>query len=598
MKKTLFIAEKPSVAMTIAQALGICGERRNGYIESEDRIITWCVGHLVRLSYPEKYDEALGKWEFESLPFIPEKESFLYEPGDSVIDQFEVVRSLYRRGDVDKLYIYPDDGQEGYYLQALVLAQAPIREDIKIYCCICDSQTDNEIRRAFNDAEPWTSERISRIVKAGYMRAKEDYLIGINYSRVLTLQYEELLKDYIGYQKGTIAVGRVMSCVLGMVVKREREIADFVPQTFYKIIAGFNEGLEGAWKETQDSKLSGSPVVYDGKGIRTKEEADAFISSLKPEVTVIDVSVKKEKKNPPLLFSLTELQAECANKYKFTPQKTLDIAQFLYEKKLTTYPRTDSRYLPTSLALEVRDVIEGIRDHYQDQSDVAKDILLRGADRGFEKTKYVDDSKIEDHYAIIPTGKGFENLENLTPEQATVYDLVVRRFLCLFFPSAEYEKAEAEVAAESEHFHMSKKMLLSPGFMDIIGYEKPKEDPAKQIELIRQMEKGNIYKASYYPQEQETTPPKRYSSSSLLLAMDNAGQFVEEEELREVLKDTKGIGTTATRAGILEKLVNNNRFLDLNEKTLIYKPTYKGELVYDILNETIPTILNPRFSAD
>ncbi len=597
MGKTLFIAEKPSVAMTIAQALGINGTRNNGYIESDDKIITWCVGHLVRLSYPEKYDEALAKWEMETLPFVPEKEKFLYETNESVKEQYEVVAKMYKRTDIDTLYIYPDDGQEGYYLQALVLMHACIRKGIKVYCCICDSQTDDEIRRAYSMAEPWDSERITRIIKAGYMRAKEDYLVGINYSRVLTLKYESLLSGYIGYQRGTIAVGRVMSCVLGMVVKREREIADFTAETYYKITANFDDGLEAAWKDTDDSSIHNSPIIYEGKGIKKKEDAEVFISGLPSYLTVKKVEIKTEKKKAPLLYSLTELQADCAKKFKYNPQKVLDIAQILYEKKLTSYPRTDSKYLPTSLAKEIDVPLEGIRDNYPDLSEYAKQILFCHMHDDFVDSRYVDDKKIDDHYAIIPTGKGFENLASLTVEQATVYDLIVRRFLSVFYPPAEFEKAEVELVADREHFFLSRKMIQKPGYLEIAGYEQNKEETKKDFEKIRKLAKDSTFAAIYGLTEQETSPPKRYSSSSLLLAMDNAGQFVEDEELREVLKDTKGIGTTATRAGILEKLVKTNHYLDLNEKTQIYKPTYKGELIYDILNENIPTILNPTFSA-
>ena len=593
--KALIIAEKPSVSMAIAKALSVNGARKDGYIEGDRFVVTWCVGHLVTMAYPESYDEKYKEWNLNELPFLPEKDSYVYQPNDATKKQLSVVTKLYHRSDIDKLYIFPDPAQEGFYLQALVLEYAKISPSIQIYCALCDSQTDEEIVRAFNEAIPWTDAKITNMVKAGYMRAKEDYLIGINYSRALTKKYEDYLNEVLTDGRKTVAVGRVMTCVLSMVVKREREIAAFVPENYYRIDL-MNGKVIASWKETEDSSLHNSFYVYEGKGIKEKEQADKFIKSLPEKVKVIKKEIKTEKKTAPLLFSLTELQAYCAKEFKYNPQKVLTIAQNLYEKKLTTYPRTDSKYLTNAIAKEIGINLRGLTGipKYKEPAEL---ILKEGKYKTLSSTRYVDDLKVEDHYAIIPTGKGLENLSSLKEEELKVFYVIVNRFLSIFYPPAEYGKAELEFLAGKEHFFASKKILTKEGYLEMAGYVPDKEDTKEIFEEMKRYKEGEMVSAIYLTSDIETSPPKRYTSSSLLLAMDNAGQFVEDESLREVLKESKGIGTTATRAGIIDKLVHTNHYLALNEKTQVYTPQFKGEIVYDILDATIPNLLNPAFSA-
>lgn len=594
MSKIVLVAEKPSVAMAIAQALGVRGERKDGYIEDDRYIVTWCVGHLVAMSYPEVYDEKYKVWETETLPFIPEKEKYLYEIIDSVKKQFKIVKSVYNRNDISKIVIYPDPAQEGFYLQELVLREAGTSTK-QIYCAWVDSQTEEEIIKAYNECKPWNTEKFQQIIQSGYMRAKEDYLFGINFSRVLTLKYSENISSKLNH-KITIAVGRVMSCVLGMVVQREREIANFEVTPFYKINAFF-EGVNAEWKAIENTRYFQSPEVYNDVGFLQKEKASKFISNLDTNITVNEVEMKTEKKFAPLLFNLAELQSECSKRFKISPSKTLEIAQELYEKKLTTYPRTDARVLTTAMAKVIEEHIEGIKNNSPICSNFAETILNENIYKKLAFTKYVDDSKVSDHYAIIPTGKGYEQYNNLTEQEKLVYELILRRFLSIFMPPAEYKKVQLSATCNGEFFHTAIKQLSKEGYMEVYQYNKENEDKKTDVlDKICGIKSGMTYPCEFSIIEGKTTPPKRYNSGSIILAMENAGQLIEDEELRESTNASGGIGTSATRAEILRKLIKNE-YLHLNDKTQIISPEYKGELIYDVINNTIPGLLNPKLGA-
>lgn len=616
MAKRLFIAEKPSVAQEFARILKVNGRRGDGYLESEDTIVTWCVGHLVTMSYPEVYDEALKKWSLDTLPFLPEK--FLYEVIPNVKKQFQTVSGLLNREDVDTIYICTDSGREGEYIYRLVDQMAKVPETKKKLRVWIDSQTEDEILRGVREAKPMAD--YDNLSSSAYLRAKEDYLMGINFSRVLSLKYGYWLNNNFQDKKWTsVSVGRVMTCVLGMVVTREWEIRNFVKTPFYRVIGTFElEGkqFQGEWKAVEGSRYYQSPALYKENGFKEREQALALIDSLmqpEPEPSVIEkVEKKKEKKNPPLLFNLAELQNLSSKLFKISPDETLAIVQELYEKKLVTYPRTDARVLSSAVAKEIGKNLSGLQG-YEQAAPYLPYISENQTYKGLEKTRYVNDKQITDHYAIIPTGQGLSALKNLGEVQTKMYEVIVRRFLSIFYPPAVYQKLNVTVRAGEERFFTSTKVLLEEGFLPVTQYsftkkknpeemtDSPKEGEEEEetfdlkdvLDLLRKNTPVNLKECNI--KEGETSPPKRYNSGSIILAMENAGQLIEDEELRAQIKGS-GIGTSATRAEILKKLFNID-YLNLNKKTQIITPTLKGELVCGIVRYSMPQMLSPKLTA-
>lgn len=619
MSKSVYIAEKPSVAQEFAKALKINGKRRDGYLESEDSIVTWCVGHLVTMSYPEVYDASLKKWSYDTIPFLPD--TYLYEVIPAVQKQFEIVKGLLNREDVSTIYVCTDSGREGEYIYRLVdqLAAVPATKDKRRVWI--DSQTEEEILRGIREAKPLSS--YDNLSASAYLRAKEDYLMGINFSRVLTLKYGYQVRDYLnGTQKGAISVGRVMTCVLGMVVRREREIRAFVKTPFYRVLAGLNASgktFQGEWRSVESSLYFNSPALYKENGFKKKEDAQKLIDDLSKtqplEATITKIEKKKEKKNPPLLFNLAELQNVCSKLFKISPDETLKITQSLYEKKLVTYPRTDARVLSTAVSKEITKNISGLKN-YSMIRPFAEEILNGKYYQGLEKTRYVNDKQITDHYAIIPTGQGFGALNSLPPTAAKVYEVIVRRFLSIFFPAAEYQKISItatmdylEIADKKEAFFASSKILVKEGYLKVTPFsffdkkkktDKEGEDEesfdASLVDAISALKKGTTIPVEELQiKEGETSPPKRYNSGSMILAMENAGQLIEDEDLRAQIKGS-GIGTSATRAEILNKLFKIG-YINLNKKTQIITPTQLGEMIFDVVNSSIRALLNPELTA-
>lgn len=619
MSKSVYIAEKPSVAQEFAKALKINGKRKDGYLESEDSIVTWCVGHLVTMSYPEVYDASLKKWSYDTIPFLPD--TYLYEVIPAVQKQFEIVKGLLNREDVSTIYVCTDSGREGEYIYRLVdqLAAVPATKDKRRVWI--DSQTEEEILRGIREAKPLSS--YDNLSASAYLRAKEDYLMGINFSRVLTLKYGYQVRDYLnGTQKGAISVGRVMTCVLGMVVRREREIRAFVKTPFYRVLAGLNASgktFQGEWRSVEGSLYFNSPALYKENGFKKKEDAQKLIDDLSKkqplEATITKIEKKKEKKNPPLLFNLAELQNVCSKLFKISPDETLKITQSLYEKKLVTYPRTDARVLSTAVSKEITKNISGLRN-YSMIRPFAEEILNGKYYQGLEKTRYVNDKQITDHYAIIPTGQGFGALNALPPTAAKVYEVIVRRFLSIFFPAAEYQKISItaamdylEIADKKEAFFASSKILVKEGYLKVTPFsffdKKKKTDKegeeeesfdASLVDAISALKKGTTIPVEELQiKEGETSPPKRYNSGSMILAMENAGQLIEDEDLRAQIKGS-GIGTSATRAEILNKLFKIG-YINLNKKTQIITPTQLGEMIFDVVNSSIRALLNPELTA-
>ncbi len=610
MGKNLFIAEKPSVAREFAKALGYRLVNRDGYMESEEALVTWCVGHLVTMSYPEKYDEKYKRWSFDTLPFIPEE--FKYEVIDGVKKQFQIVSGLLNRQDVDVIYVCTDSGREGEYIYRLVEQQAGVTGKVRKRVWI-DSQTEEEILRGIREAKDLSA--YDNLCEAAYLRAKEDYLMGINFSRALTLGYGNSIRDYLKLDRAVISVGRVMTCVLGIVVKREREIREFVKTPFYRVTAQMLLGereFEAEWKAVEGSRYYQSPLLYKENGFQKRESADELISYLMEqpqEMPVVDkLEKKKEIKNPPLLYNLAELQNDCSKYFKISPDETLRIAQELYEKKLTTYPRTDARVLSTAVSKEITKNLKGLCQ-YEPVGDYAREVLETGAYQKLEKTRYVNDKQITDHYAIIPTGQGFSALRSLHPTAAHVYELIVRRFLSIFYPAAVYQKISLTAIVKGERFFSNFKVLTEEGYLRVArcSFFKKKEQSeesqgeeigcdASFLELLDSLKKGALLSGKEYTvKEGETSPPKRYNSGTLILTMENAGQFIEDEELRAQIKGS-GIGTSATRAEILKKLVNI-KYLALNKKTQIITPTLLGELVYEVVDYSMRPLLNPALTA-
>ena len=599
----LFIAEKPSVAKAFAKALGIAGVKSDGYIESKEAIVTWCVGHLVTMSYPEKYDEKYRRWSLDTLPFIPE--TFRYEVIDNVKKQYDIVSGLLNREDVDCIYICTDSGREGEYIYRLVDEMAKVASTKQRRRVWIDSQTEEEILRGIENAKDW--KEYDHLAASAYLRAKEDYLMGINFSRLLTLRYGNTLASLMKKDRIVLSVGRVMTCVVGMVVKREREIRDFVKTSFYRVLSDFSRDgvvITGEWRAVEGSKYFQSPKLYRENGFKKEEDAKVLIDELRDckEGVVLKTEKKKEVKNPPLLYNLAEIQNECSKRFKIRPDETLQIIQELYEKKLVTYPRTDARVLSTAVAKEIGKNISGLCK-VEAVADFAKEVMGKKTFLSIAKSKYVNDKQITDHYAIIPTGQGLYALEKQSPLARKVYELICRRLLSIFYPPAIYQKDMIEIGVWKEHFFVNTKVCVQRGYLAVAEMlldeseeKKGEEERPELIAMVTKLKKGDtINVAKLYIKEGETTPPKRYSSGSMILAMENAGQLIEDEELRSHIKGS-GIGTSATRADILKKLVNI-KYLGLNKKTQAITPTQLGEMVYEVVLASIAQLLNPELTA-
>ena len=640
MSKALYIAEKPSVAQEFAKALKINGQRRDGYLESQDSVVTWCVGHLVTMSYPEKYDIKYKRWSLDTLPFLPRE--FKYEVIPGVQKQFEIVKGLLNREDVDTIYVCTDSGREGEYIYRLVAQMAGVRGKKEKRVWI-DSQTEEEIMRGIREAKDLSA--YDNLSASAYLRAKEDYLMGINFSRVLTLRYGNSVSNYLNTKYQAISVGRVMTCVLGMVVRREREIRAFVKTPFYRVLSSIaleEENFEGEWRAVEGSRYFQTPYLYKENGFKEKAYAEKLIQELSVsqplQCTVEKIERKKENRNPPLLFNLAELQNVCSKLFKISPDETLKIVQELYEKKLVTYPRTDARVLSTAAAKEIYKNISGLRN-YEHTAEIAQHIIEQGNYKNLAKTRYVNDKQITDHYAIVPTGQGLNALRNVSLTAQRVYETIVRRFVCIFYPPAVYQKISLVTKIQNESFFSSFKVLLDEGYLKVAtnsfakrkaadamssvnragaadseGSEEEDPDTGKNggnkaddsaedmacdtrlLAALQNLKKGDILSVdSLSIKEGETSPPKRYNSGSMILAMENAGQLIEDEELRAQIKSC-GIGTSATRAEILKKLCNI-KYLALNKKTQVITPTLLGEMIFDVVNCSIRQLLNPELTA-
>ena len=642
MGKSVYIAEKPSVAQEFAKALKLNTKRRDGYLESDEAIVTWCVGHLVTMSYPEEYDPALKRWNLQTLPFIPEE--FKYEVIPSVAKQFQIVSGILNREDVDTIYVCTDSGREGEYIYRLVEQEAHV-EGKKRRRVWIDSQTEEEILRGIREAKDLSE--YDNLGASAYLRAKEDYLMGINFSRLLTLKYGNSISNFLQTKYSVVSVGRVMTCVLGMVVRREREIRDFVKTPFYRVLSTIDaqgHTFEGEWRAVKGSRYFESYDLYKENGFKERKKAEELIQYLQtPDDESVNVAgiqgqsglncriesieKKKEKKNPPLLYNLAELQNDCSKRFKISPDETLRIVQELYEKKLVTYPRTDARVLSTAVAKEITRNLNGL-SKYPMAAPYMQDILNFGSYKTLAKTRYVNDKQITDHYAIIPTGQGLNALSTVSSTAKGVYDLIVRRFLSIFYPPAVYQKVAIVTKIKEESFFSSFKVLAEEGYLKVAGIPKKKasqtatkdsgngnsennnndtndeagSDSSDQsldtglFEVIKSLKKGAVLQVRALDiKEGETSPPKRYNSGSMILAMENAGQLIEDEELRAQIKGS-GIGTSATRAEILKKLVNI-KYLALNKKTQVITPTLQGEMIYDVVDHSIRSLLNPELTA-
>lgn len=622
MGKSVYIAEKPSVAQEFAKALKLKTKRGDGYLESDEAIVTWCVGHLVTISYPEAYDPALKKWSLQTLPFIPD--DFKYEVIPSVEKQFRIVSGILNREDVDTIYVCTDSGREGEYIYRLVEQEAHVTGKKRKRVWI-DSQTEEEILRGIREAKDLSE--YDNLSDSAYLRAKEDYLMGINFSRLLTLKYGNSISNYLKTKYSVISVGRVMTCVLGMVVRREREIREFVKTPFYRVISTVDASghtFEGEWRAVKGSRYvevkpaakdangqaDGKPAeesliysrdLYKENGFKEKAKAEELIAYLSeeqpPSCVVESIEKKKEKKNPPLLYNLAELQNDCSKRFKISPDETLRIVQELYEKKLVTYPRTDARVLSTAVAKEITRNLNGL-SKYEMAAPYLQDILSFGSYKNLAKTRYVNDKQITDHYAIIPTGQGLPALKSVSATAHKVYDLIVRRFLSIFYPAAVYQKVSIVSKMRGESFFSSFKVLAEEGYLKVTGVPQSKDQAPDTdlFDVIKTLRKGAVLTVrSLDIKEGETSPPKRYNSGSIILAMENAGQLIEDEELRAQIKGS-GIGTSATRAEILKKLIHI-KYLGLNKKTQIITPTLQGEMVYDVVDNSIRSLLNPELTA-
>ena len=592
------ITEKPSVAMEFAKALKINTTRKNGYIEGKDWIITWCVGHLVTMSYPEKYDENLKRWTLNTLPFLPKE--YKYEVIPAVEKQFNTIKVLLTREDITEIYIATDSGREGEYIYRLVDSMIGIPENKIRKRVWIDSQTEEEILKGIKEAKDW--KEYNSLSDSAYLRAKEDYLIGINFSRLLSIIYGRRIAKDLEEDRISISVGRVMTCVLGMVVSREREIRNFTKTKYYKIVGRFGENqssFKADWKVNENSKVYNLPVLYNDTGFKKESDAKAFINSiLGKKAKVLEVKKSKQKENAPLLFNLAEIQNECTKNFKIKPDETLEIIQELYEKKLVTYPRTDARVLSTAIAKVIGNNLNGIYKNFKDEEihNYINKMVEEKYSTNLIKTKYVNDSKITDNYAIIPTGQGFENYEKLDNLKQQIYKLIVKRFIAIFYPPAEYSKVSVTLEVEKELFSKTEKVCLSAGYLEVLKNKSNEAEAGENLNLLANLKKSQEIEAlDYEIKEAETTPPSRYNSGSMILAMENAGKLIEDEALREQIKGA-GIGTSATRAEIIKKL-ERIKYIDINSKTQIITPTKKGEIIYDITLKAIPDMLNPDLTA-
>ena len=599
--KNLYIAEKPSVARQFADVLGVKGNAGNGYLESDTAVVTWCVGHLVTMSYPEVYDPNLKKWSLSTIPFIPTE--YKYEVLPDTKKQFNIVAGLLTRDDIGCIYVATDSGREGEYIYRLVDSMAHVTGKEKRRVWI-DSQTEEEILRGIREAKPLSE--YDSLSDAAYLRAQEDYLMGINFSRVLSLKFSNVVQRYLGMDRCVIAVGRVMTCVLGIIVKREREIREFVKTPFYRLVANVGEEgqtFDAEWKAVKGTKYFESPLLYKENGFKERPAAEQLLAELKagePEAVAQAVERKKEKKQPPMLYNLAELQNDCSSFFKISPSDTLKIVQELYEKKLVTYPRTDARVLSTAVAKEIGRNISGLKN-FQPVAEFAQGAMESGTYKGIAKTKYVNDKQITDHYAIIPTGQGFGALRSLAPTALKVYEIICRRFLSIFYPAAEYQKVAMTLSKNGEKLFANFKYLINDGYLKVAAnsFSKKKDDVKYSPEFISRLakiKKGDKLSVQGIDiKEGETSPPKRYNSGSLILTMENAGQFIEDEALREQIKGA-GIGTSATRDGIITKL-EKNKYISLNKKTQIVTPTFLGEIIYDIVYYSINGLLRADLRA-
>lgn len=599
MGKSLYIAEKPSVAQEFAKALHLSVKRKDGYLESEDAVVTWCVGHLVTMSYPEVYDEKYKRWSLATLPFLPK--DFKYEVIPGVAKQYKTVAGLLTRKDVDTIYVCTDSGREGEYIYRLVEQMAGVHGKDRRRVWI-DSQTEEEILRGIREAKDLSE--YDNLSASAYLRAKEDYLMGINFSRLLTLKYGDSISNYLKTKYSVISVGRVMTCVLGMVVRREREIREFVETPFYRVLSTVDaEGqtFEGEWRAVKGSRYFESFDLYKENGFKQKEKAQELVDYLKEAdpftCEILSIEKKKEKKNSPLLFNLAELQNECSKRFKISPDETLRIVQDLYEKKLVTYPRTDARVLSSAVAKEIHKNLNGLMK-YEPAVEYLNDIVSIGSHKGLSKTRYVNDKQITDHYAIVPTGQGLGALNGTSSTAKQVYDLIVRRFLSIFYPPAVYQKVSVITKIREEQFFSNFKVLAEEGYFKVTGVPGQSNDSADPafFAKIQSLKKGmHLPVKDLEIKEGKTSPPKRYNSGSLILAMENAGQLIEDEELRAQIKGS-GIGTSATRGEILKKLFHN-KYLSLNKKTQIVTPMLLGEMIYDVVEHSIKSLLNPELTA-
>ena len=600
MAKKILITEKPSVAMEFAKVLNVRGTKKDGYLEAGEWIITWCVGHLVTMSYPEKYDEKLKTWRLDTLPFIPQE--FKYEVIENVQKQFNIIKTLLSREDVDSIYVSTDSGREGEYIYRLVEQEAGVKLKNRRRVWI-DSQTEEEIKRGINEAKDLSE--YDSLSDAAYLRAKEDYLIGINFSRLLSIIYGRRMAKELNEEKLSISVGRVMTCVLGMIVYREREIRSFIKMPYYKVIGNFGNDEKNSfiaeWKVGEASEIFNSHKLYNENGFKKENDAKDFILYLKDKNAIVtEVKKLKIKENAPLLFNLAEIQNECTKRFKIKPDETLDIVQNLYEKKLVTYPRTDARVLSTAVAKVIKENLNGIAKGYNDEE--IQGYIKKMAEEKYStdllKTKYVNDSKITDHYALIPTGQGYENYGNLSQLQKEVYKIIVKRFLAIFYPSAEFNKISVTINVENEQFTTTGKVCTKIGYLEVLRSKEVSVNSEEKdnLETLNSLKKGakiNVF--NYEIKEAQTNPPTRYNSGSIILAMENAGKLIEDEELREQIKGA-GIGTSATRAEIMKKL-EKIKYISINTKTQIITPTAKGEAIYDIVNNAMPDMLNPKLTA-
>lgn len=593
----LIITEKPSVAMEFAKALKINTTRKNGYLEGNEWLITWCVGHLVTMSYPEKYDENLKKWRLETLPFLPEE--YKYEIIPAVEKQFNIVQSLLQREDVTEIYNAGDSGREGEYIQRLVFMMAKPNPKAEMKRVWIDSQTEEEILRGIQEAK--NMNEYDSLSDSAYLRAKEDYLIGINFSRLLSIIFGRRIAKDIGEERVSVSVGRVMTCVLGMVVSREREIRNFVKTKYYKVIGSFGEeesSFQAEWKVNEKSQYFESKLLYNESGFKKEEDAKNLIASFKGKKAVVtELKKSKQKENAPLLFNLAEIQNECTKNFKIKPDETLEIIQDLYEKKLVTYPRTDARVLSTAVAKEIGKNLNGLYKNFKDEevSGFIKKMIDKKYSTNLVKTKYVNDSKITDHYAIIPTGQGLENYDKLPDLKKNVYKLIVKRFIAIFYPPAEYNKVSVTLSIENEIFTASGKVCTKQGFLEVLKSKTTNEDSTNLDILANLKKNAEVNIVNFETKEAETSPPSRYNSGSMILAMENAGKLIEDEALREQIKGA-GIGTSATRAAIIEKL-ERIQYLAINQKTQIITPTVKGEAIFDVVQKAMPDMLNPELTA-